>query len=67
MLGETLAAIAMLHQVICIPQGCRPVETVAEGFSHQGSGRCVMSTLSLMYLFQQLQPFFRLNALLEDT
>jgi hypothetical protein len=54
MLGETLAAIAMLHQLICIPQGRRPVETVVEGFSHQGSGRRVVSALSLMYLFQQL-------------
>jgi hypothetical protein len=54
MLGEALAAIAMLHQLICIPQGRRLVETVAKSFSHQGSGRCVVPALSLMYLFQQL-------------
>jgi hypothetical protein len=39
---------------------------MAEGFGHYGSGRCVMSTLPLMYLLQQLLPFFRLDALLED-
>jgi hypothetical protein len=44
----------MLHQLICIPQGRRPVETVVEGLSHQGSGRCVMPALPLMYLSQQL-------------
>jgi hypothetical protein len=54
MLGEMLVAIAMLHQLICIPQGRRPVETVAEGFSHQGSARHMVSALPLMYLFQQL-------------
>jgi hypothetical protein len=44
----------MLHQLICIPQGRRPVETMAEGFSHQGSRRCVMPALPLVYLSQQL-------------
>jgi hypothetical protein len=54
MLGEALAAVEMLHQLICIPQGRRPVETMAESFSYQGSGRRVVSALPLMYLFQQL-------------
>jgi hypothetical protein len=52
MLGEALAAIAMLHQLIYIPQGRRLVELVVKGFSHQGSGRCMVPALSLMYLFQ---------------
>jgi hypothetical protein len=67
MLGETLAAIAVLHQLLCILLGHRPTETMAEGLSHQRSGRCVMPTLPLMYLSQQLYPFFRLDALLEDS
>jgi hypothetical protein len=54
MLGEALAAIAMLHQLFCVLLGRWPIETMAEGFSHQGSGRCVMPALPLMYLFQQL-------------
>jgi hypothetical protein len=67
MLGETLAAIAVLHQLLCILLGRRPIETMAEGLSHQSSGRCVMPALPLMYLSQQLYPFFRLDALLEDS
>jgi hypothetical protein len=66
MLGETLAAIAVLHQLLYILLGHRPIETMAEGLSHQCSGRCVMSALPLMYLSQPLYPFFRLDALLED-
>jgi hypothetical protein len=54
MLGEVLAAVAMLHQLICVSQGRRPIETMAEGLSHQGSGRYVMPALPLMYLSQQL-------------
>jgi hypothetical protein len=54
MLGEALTAVAMLHQLICVPQGRWPVETVVEGLSHQGSGGCVMPALPLMYLSQQL-------------
>jgi hypothetical protein len=66
MLGKTLATIAVLHQLLCILLGRRPIETMAEGLSHQCSRRCVMPALPLMYLSQQLYPFFRLNALLED-
>jgi hypothetical protein len=54
MLGEALAAVAMLYQLFCVLQGRRPIETVAEGLSHQGSGRCVMPARPLMYLSQQL-------------
>jgi hypothetical protein len=67
MLGELLAAIALLHQLFCVLLSRRPIETMAEGLSHQGSGRCVMPTLPLMYLSQQLYPFFQLDALLEDS
>jgi hypothetical protein len=67
MLGETLAAIAVLHQLLCILLGRRPIETMAEGHSHQHSGRCVMPALPLMYLSQQLYPFFWLDVLLEDS
>jgi hypothetical protein len=67
MLGEVLAAVALLHQLFYILLGCQPVETMAEGLGHQGSGRCVMSALPLMYLSQQLYPFFWLDALLEDS
>jgi hypothetical protein len=67
MLGEALAAVALLHQLFCVLLGRRPVETTAEGLGHQGSGRCVMPALPLMYLSQQLYPFFRLDALLEDS
>jgi hypothetical protein len=49
-----LAAVALLHQLFCVLQGCRPIETVAEGLSHQSSRRCVMPALPLMYLSQQL-------------
>jgi hypothetical protein len=66
MLGEMPAAIAALHQLLCILLGYRPIETMAEGLSHQCSGRCVMPALHLMYLSQQLYPFFRLDAILED-
>jgi hypothetical protein len=66
MLGKMLAAIAVLHQLFCILLGRRPIETMAEGLSHQCSGRCVMPALPLMYLSQQLYPFFWLDALLED-
>jgi hypothetical protein len=51
MLGEALATVAMLHQLVCISQGHRPVETVVEGFGHQGYRRRVVSALPLMYLF----------------
>jgi hypothetical protein len=54
MLGEALAAVTMLHQLFWVLLGHRPIETVTEGLSHQGSGRCVMPALPLMYLFQQL-------------
>jgi hypothetical protein len=67
MLGEALAAVALFHQLFCILLGCRPIETMAEGLGHQGSGRCVVSALPLVYLPQQLYPFFRLDALLEDS
>jgi hypothetical protein len=67
MLGEALAAVALLHQLFCVLLGHRPIETMAEGLSHQGSGRCVMPALPLMYLSQQLYPFFWLNAFLEDS
>jgi hypothetical protein len=67
MLGEALAAVALLYQLFCILLGRRPIETMAEGLSHQGSGRCVMPTLPLMYLSQQLYPFLWLDALLEDS
>jgi hypothetical protein len=53
-LGEALTPIAMLHQQICISQGHRPVEAMAEGFDHQGFGGRVVSAFPLMYLFQQL-------------
>jgi hypothetical protein len=52
MLGETLAAIAVLHQLLCILLGRQPIETMAEGLSHQSSRRCVMPALPLMYLSQ---------------
>jgi hypothetical protein len=67
MLGETLAAIAVLHQLLCILLGRWPIEIMAESLSHQSSGRCVMPALPLMYLSRQLYPFFRLDALLEDS
>jgi hypothetical protein len=49
-LGEALAAVALFHQLLCILLGRWPVETMAEGFGHQGSGRCVMPALPLVYL-----------------
>jgi hypothetical protein len=67
MLGEALAAVALFHKLFCVLLGCRPVETMAKGFGHQGSGRCMVAALPLMYLSQQLYPFFWLNALLEDA
>jgi hypothetical protein len=67
MLGEALAAVALFHQLLFILLGCRPVETMAESLGHQGSGRCVVSALPLVYFPQQLYPFFRLDALLEDS
>jgi hypothetical protein len=66
-LGEALAAVALFHQLLCILLGGRPVEAVAEGFGYQSSGRCVMSALPLVYFSWQLYPFFRLDALLEDS
>jgi hypothetical protein len=67
MLGEALAAVALFHQLFCILLGCRLVETMAEGLGHQGSGRCVVPALSLVYLPQQLYPFLWLDAFLEDS
>jgi hypothetical protein len=67
MLGEALVAVALFHQLFCILLGCRPVETMVEGFGHQGSGGCVVAVLPLLYLSQQLYPFFWLDALLEDA
>jgi hypothetical protein len=66
MLGEVLAAVALLHQLFCVLLGRRPVETIAEGLGHQASGRRVMPALPLMYLSQQLYPFLRLDVFLED-
>jgi hypothetical protein len=57
MLGEALAAVAVLHQLFCVLQDRRPIETMAEGLSHQSSGRCVMSALPLVYLSQQLDAW----------
>jgi hypothetical protein len=67
MLGEALAAIALFHQLFCILLGCRPVETMAESLGHQGSRRRIVPALPLVYFPQQLYPFFRLDALLEDS
>jgi hypothetical protein len=67
MLREALAAVALLHQLLCVLLGCRPVETMAEGLGHQSSGGCVVSALPLVCLPQELYPFFRLDALLEDS
>jgi hypothetical protein len=66
-LGEALEAITVFHQLLCILLGCWLVETMAEGFGYQSSGRCVMSALPLVYLSLQLYPFFWLDALLEDA
>jgi hypothetical protein len=67
MLGEALAAIALLHQLLCVLVGRRPVETMAESLGHQSSGGCVVSALPLVYLPKELYPFFRLDALLDDS
>jgi hypothetical protein len=67
MLGEALAVVALLHQQLRILQGCWPIESVAESLGHQGPGRCIMSALALVYFLQQFSPFFRLDALLEDS
>jgi hypothetical protein len=67
MLGEALAAVALFYQLFCILLGRRPVETMAESLGHQGSRRRVVPAFPLVYFPQQLYPFFRLDALLEDS
>jgi hypothetical protein len=67
MLGEALTAVALFHQLFCILLGYRPIETMEERLGHQGSGRCVVSALPLVYLLQDLYPFFWLDAFLEDS
>jgi hypothetical protein len=67
MLGEALAAVTLFYQLFCILLGYRLVETMAESFGHQGSGRHMVPALPLVYFPQQLYHFFRLDALLEDS
>jgi hypothetical protein len=67
MLGEALAAVALFHQLLCILLGYRPVETMVESLGHQGSGRCVVSALPLVYLPHELYPFLWLDPFLEDS
>jgi hypothetical protein len=50
LLGEELAPLASLNQVLGVSQGGRPVEARPEGFSHQVGGGCVIAALSTVDL-----------------
>ena len=64
---EALAAVAFLHQVFSRCESSRPKETMAESFGYYCSSGCMMVTLALMDLSQQLQPLVRLDTALEDA
>jgi hypothetical protein len=65
MLGEALAAVALFHQLLCILLGRRPVETMVEALATKALEEA--PALPLVYFPQELYPFFRLDALLEDS
>jgi hypothetical protein len=50
LLGEELAPLASLEQVLSVGQGGRPVEARPEGFSHQVGRGSVISALSTVDL-----------------
>ena len=64
---EALTTIAFLHQVLSRCQSSRPIETVAKSFGYYSSCGCVMATLALMDVSEQLEPLVRLDTALEDA
>jgi hypothetical protein len=50
LLGIHLATLAELHNMVCICLGCRPVESMAECLSYEGSGGSVMPTFAFVDL-----------------
>ena len=63
LLGGELARFTLGYLRGCILEGCRPKETLPEGFAGKCSCANVVSTYASMYLRQQLLSFFPGNAL----
>src|SRR5215216_4932590 len=57
----SLTAIALSYQILCLFQGAWPVKPMMESLCYQGSGRGVMPTFPLMYISEDVKPFFRVN------
>src|ERR1043165_5864912 len=64
---EMLAALAVLHQVLCCCMSSRPVEPVPKSLADDCLCRCVMTAFTLMYVFEELKTSVLFYASLEDA
>jgi hypothetical protein len=62
LLGVVLASLACLDKALGVDEGGRPVETMSEGFPHEGAWRRVVSTDAAMDVKEQLPPILRGDA-----
>ena len=63
LLGVELACFTLGYLRSCILEGCRPKETLPEGFAGKCSCANVVATYASMYLCQQLLSIFQANTL----
>ena len=67
LIGEELAANAVLDKVMCVCSGRQPIETCMEGLAYKGLGCGVMAAESSMDFCQKLPPFLFGDAPLKDS
>ena len=67
LIGEELAADAMLDKVLCVCLGRRPVKTCTEGLAYKGLGCGVVAAKSSMNFCQKLPSFLFGDAPLEHS
>ena len=58
LIGEELAADAMLDKVLCVCSGCWPIKTYTEGLAYEGPSHSVVTAKTSMNFSQELPPFF---------
>ena len=67
LIGEELAADAMLDKVMCVCSGRRPIKTCTEGLAYKGPGCGVVAAESGMNFCQKLPPLLFGDAPLKDS
>ena len=67
MVCKKLATDAMLHKVLYVCPGCRPVETCREGLAYECPSYGVVAIESGMNFGQELPPFLFGDAPLKDS